>query len=165
MTASAYCSQADIESRISTLGVSLRIDDGSGAAAIAMITDCINDASEWVNFYCGQRYTPEVLATSQWVKYRTRDIAIFNLCFRRLNAIPKSVQLALDLCNKALEAVQLGKVVIPGLATRKSAAPVLSQPRVIMFPYPYTAIERNRSTGTPAGYTQRNDPFETPVLP
>ncbi len=163
---SAYCTRTDVETRVSALGVSLRIDDDTnGASQTLRVTDCIQDASAWVDFYCGARYDPAALATSDWVKFRTRDLAIMALCSRRLNSIPKVVQTLYDEAIEALKQIQLQQVPIPGLAMRKNSAPVLSQPRPILFPYPYTAIERSRSTGKPAGYTQRNDPYEENALP
>ena len=157
---SVYCQKTDLETRISALGVSLRIDDTNDAAVI----DCITDASSWVDYYCLGRYTTEVLFTSAWIKYRTRDIAIYYLCLRRLNPAPKAVEQNYETAIKELTRIQSGEATIPGLPVRKSAAPVLSQPRTVMFPYPYTAIERNRSTGNPTGYPQRNDPNE-PTYP
>jgi phage gp36-like protein len=135
----------------------LRIDDSGASTA-----DAIADASEWVYFYCGTRYSDAALLTSNWIKYRTRDIAVLFLCARRLNAIPKAAQALYDAAIAALEKVQAGTLNIAGVPLRKSAGPVISQPRVQLWPTPHTVIERNRSTGQPAGYTPRDDPYEPP---
>lgn len=155
--AGPYCADADLNARLSSAGVTLRTDDAGASTA-----DAIADASEWVFFYCGTRYTDAVLLTSNWIKYRTRDIAVCLLCARRLNAVPKSAEKIYDAAIAALEKVQAGTMNIPGLPLRKSAGPVISQPRVQLWPTPHTVIERTRSTGQPAGYSQRDDQYESP---
>lgn len=156
----AYCQKADLELRLSALGVSLRLDDD-----VTAVDDVIGDASEWINFYCEGRYEQAQLALSLWIKYRCRDIAILFLCIRRLNAIPKSAQFAYDQAIKALEKVQAATMVIPGIEPRKTPGPVLSQPRPVLWPIPHTVIERGRSTGQPEGYSRRDDQYEPPYPP
>lgn len=163
MAATPYCTQTDVEGRLSALGVDLRLDDASdGAAQTALMLYVREYAASRINFYCLQKYTVAVLAANDWVRDRAIDIATWILCARRANSIPKSVQMVYDEAIEELKLVAAGQQ-IPGAPRRKASAPVLSQPRAKLFPIPNTVIERGRSTGTPENYVPRDDPLEPPV--
>lgn len=162
MTATPYCSETDVEGRLSALGVDFRLDDGADdPAKSALLLYCREYAASRINFYCLQKYTVEALAANDWVRDRAIDISAWVLCARRANSIPKSVQLLYDEALDELKMVAAGQQ-IPGAPRRKASAPVLSQPRPKLFPIPNTVIERNRSTGTPENYSPRDDPLEPP---
>lgn len=158
MATTAYCTSQNIQDRLSLSGVNLRIDD-----APTVITAVIKNASTKINFYCFGKYTADVLAANDWVAERCTDIATYILCKRRGNPCPESVKDDYNEAIQLLELIRAGVAQIPDAAQRKGQSPVLSQPRVKLYPVPESVIERNRSTGTPANYPQRNDPFEPPL--
>ena len=53
--------------------------------------------------------------------------------------------------------VQTGEMTIPDAATRKSAAPTLTNQRVRVWPTPNLVNVPHSSTGNPEGYTPNDD--------
>lgn len=157
MATTPYCTVQNIQDRLSLVGVTLRVDDDP-----TVVDAVIKNASTKINFYCFGKYSPEVLAANDWVTERCTDIATCILCKRRGNPCPQSVADDFDAAIADLQLIRTGAAQIPDAAQRKGQCPVLSQPRVKLYPVPESVIERNRSTGNPQNYPQRNDPFEPP---
>lgn len=149
-----YTTRAKIERRISQVATDLRIDDDLEA-----IDDVIEEATTEVNGYCLIRYSETQLGNSEWVALKCLDIAVFYLCMRRLNTAPQSAQVRYEKAIEDLKAVEKGKH-IPDAATRKAAAPVLSNHRVRLWPHPHVATTPHNSTGDPQGYPQATDPSD-----
>ena len=152
----AYCSQNDIINRLSADGVTYRIDD----VPPTDLGDVIVDACSQIDEYLFAQYDPIKLATNDWVRERAADIAAFLLCERRGNPVPPGIAAKFDRTTEKLERVRLGITCVPNLPMRKELATVLSNVRVVLAPWPHTVVERSDSTGTPAGYTQHNDPMD-----
>jgi phage gp36-like protein len=150
-----YTDRAQIQGRVSTVGTALRLDDNAGA-----ITQVIEEATTEVNGYCLLLYSAAQLAASYWVRQRATDIAVWFLCARRNNPPPKVVQQRYEKALEDLERVRLGVLVIPDAAQSKAAAPVLSNQRVRLWPFPHVVTEPSQSTGTPTGYTGNEDPVD-----
>lgn len=156
MATTAYCTEDDIENRLSTTGVTLRTDDTPPTA----LGDVIDDASTLIDEHCRLRYTPAVLAASDWVNQRATDLAACLLCERRGNPPPASIQRKHDRAMERLELVRRGLLQIPDVGMRKSEVPVLSNQRVRLDPHPRVQTQKSKSTGTQEGYKTNNDRFD-----
>lgn len=155
-----YTTLARLQTRLSSLGVSLRIDDNFPTA----VADVINDASDEIEAYASFSYSTLSLSTNSWIAKKATDIALVYLCQRRNNPVPNSVMANYDKAISDLEAVLAGSRQIPGAARNKGAAPAISLPRIIQRPYNRVVIERmaSRTAGAtnPEGYVQHSDPTE-----
>lgn len=152
----AYCTQNDITNRLSVDGVTYRTDDDPPTD----LGDVIVDACSQVDEYLFSQYDPIQLAQSDWVRSRAADIAAYLLCERRGNPVPPGIAAKFERTLERLERVRLGVICVPNLPMRKELAPVLSNVRVVLTPWPHTVVERNNSTGKPTGYDQHNDPMD-----
>lgn len=153
----SYTTAAAIQQKISADGYTLRLDD-SGAD----IQDVIDEADAEIALHCELNYSVAELESSDWIAKKARAIALFHLCERRGNSVPKPVQRAYDVAIADLERVRLGRLQIPDAAPTKSMVPVVSNVRPYLRPHPRSVVEKGRSTGTPEGYVQKKDPAEYP---
>ncbi len=156
MSVTLYCAWSDVEKRIGAEGADLRLDDDGGSPA-TFKTDILETAATEVNFYLQLLYPVEQLARSNWVKFATRDIAVFLLCLRRNHPAPQGVQWARDNAIALLEKIQAGTAQVPDIGKTKADVPVLSNQRVNLSPFPRVQTVPGKSTGTPAGYDQASD--------
>ena len=152
MPITLYCSWADVTSRIGADGADARIDDDP-----ATQTDVLESAAVEVNGYLQLNYAPARLATSDWVRFKTRDVAVFLLCLRRNSPPPQSVQAMYEKAVADLEKVQSGKTRVPDVAEDKANVPVLSNQRVTLTPFPRVQNVPGTSTGKREGYVPNND--------
>lgn len=157
-----YCTRSDLSHRASEEAVDLRLDDD---ATDDSITATIDDASAEIDLYLDPNYDASTYAANRWVKYACVTVALYYLCERRLESVPASAAARYKRQMEQLERVRTGKLRVPGLAAKKQLAPVLSQPRVSLWPYPRAVNQRGNATGKPAGYTPKDDPLEPPQLP
>lgn len=160
VTLPAGCTRQRIESRISATAVDLRIDDDPDSISSAM-----EDAWVEVQGYCSVRYSDAQLGGSEWILMRWTDIAVMYLCERRLDPAPNSAARRYDKAIADLERVEAGSKAIPDAATRKTAAPTLTNQRVRLVPHPHIVSKPSTSTGTPSGYVQSVDPNDYDPLP
>jgi phage gp36-like protein len=151
-TITPLTTQVRIESRFGQIAVDLRTDDDIGS-----IDEIINDATVEASGYLSRMYSDTQLQSSSWVELKVRDIAVFLLCCRRGNEAPHSVQVAYDKAIADLTRVQTGEMTIPDAATRKAAAPTLTNQRVRVYPAPHIVNVPHSSTGDPQGYPQNDD--------
>ncbi|WP_020475713.1 phage protein Gp36 family protein [Zavarzinella formosa] len=151
--------RARIESRIGQLGADLRIDDDS-----LSLDDVIADATTEAKGYVSRLYSDDALASSNWIELKVRDIAAYFLCLRRLNDAPPSAKLAYDKAIADLEKIQSGETQIPDAAMTKQAAPVLTNQRLRLWPFPNIVNVPSRSTGNPEGYYSHDDPTDVDPL-
>lgn len=152
MAITSYITSAQLQLEMSASGISLRVDDDATATA-----QCIADASIEADGYTLLRYNRTVLAASDWYKLKVKHIAQFILCTRRQNPCPQSAQFKYEKAIADLEKIAMGQMNICDAPGRKEEAPVLSNQRVRVTPFPRTVTERGRSTGDPSGYTQHDD--------
>lgn len=158
-----YTTAEKIQRRMSTIAVDLRLDDLEDQAIeqTAAYDQVIEDASVEVNGYCLTTYSAAALAASPWIEKKTRDIAIYFLCLRRLNKAPASVQAEYEKALADLERVQAGEIRIPDAPQSRATVPVMSNQGVRLDPVPHTVVDRNRSTGpVPQGYVQQVEPYD-----
>lgn len=148
-----YADATAVVARAGEAGVTLRTDDDPNT-----IDDVLEAAAVDVDFWLGPVYSQTALAGSEWVARACRDIAVRYLCLRRLNAVPKSVELRYQEVLELLKLLASGARQLPDAAARKANAPVLSNQRTHLSPHPRVTTERPASTGVPAGYPPRDDP-------
>ncbi len=158
LIATPYCVLADIQNRLSVVGVTARIDDTPPTT----LGDVIDEASRMVDRYCQTRYGAN-LALSNIVKHCTANIAAMFLCERRGNPVPIGIQRKYDRDLEFMEKVEAYGKLIPDIAETKAGVPTLSNVHVQLVPYPHTVVEAGvrRSTGTPQGYTQNRDTLDS----
>lgn len=154
-TVTAFVSVTDLQNECSQAGVSLRSDDYAQAGQLAC-----NDASIEAEGYAVPRYSVANLQTSNWWWLKVKQLAVFHLCKRRMNAVPGSAVQQYELALEDLRGIRSGKLQIPDCAQSKAAIPVLSQLRVRMSPVPITVVETGRSTGQQGESNQRVDQVE-----
>ena len=151
-----YCDTDDIKNRLSAVGVTLRTDDSPPDD----LGDVIDEASAMIEEHCLLGYTETNLAASRWANHVCADLATALLCERRGNPMPAGIARRHERAMERLEKVRLGSMLIPDIAARKEAVPVMSNVRIVQRPFNRTVVERNRSTGKPADYKQERDPLD-----
>lgn len=147
----AFCDQDDIETILSVAGAQLRIDEDMdgviSAAEERIVPMCVSDAAETMMYYCSQKYTPEMMATSPWVSHRASWYACYVLCSLRANPVPESILGRLEAIQKELEEVRSGPGLIPNLPLRMRLAPTVSNSTLdVRFQYKCIRIDPQTST-------------------
>lgn len=123
----AYCDQPDVERLFSSYGVTAFADhDGDGNPDAGVVNDCINQATEEINLYCQQWYTPAVLETSTLINRWCTVYATVFLCERRGNPVPDSLAAEFARIAAKLEQILAGTLKLPGLAMRDDMRPSMS---------------------------------------
>lgn len=152
MAITTYCSWEDVTNRVSAAGADARVDDDPSVQA-----DVLESAAIEVNGYLQLRYSVEDLATSNWVRFKTRDVAVYLLFLRRGHPPTQSATLLYDKAIADLEKVAAGTTRVADIAENKAAVPVLSNQRVTLIPFPRVQTVQGKSTGTPESYPQHVD--------
>lgn len=152
MSASAFTTVEKIEKRLSSQAVDDRIDDDPSA-----IDECILLATLEIKGYLSGLYSENSLGASAWVQMHATTIALWYLCGRRGNPIPTSVQLAYENTKLALEKAMGGYPPIPDAPMRRSAAPVITNQRVSLAPFPHLVNLPSTSTSKREGYPPNDD--------
>lgn len=150
-----YCTLDHVRNRLSSAGVTLRLDDAPPNA-----DEVLDEAAAEIDQYLLRQYTSEELATSRWVKHKAADIAALFLCERRGNPPPSSIEMKAQKAYQILEKILEGQMQVPDIPSRKRTFPVMSNVRTILRPYPRTVVERTRSTGQVSDYVQTSDPYD-----
>lgn len=157
----AYTTSARIQTRISTLGLTLRTDDTTTPLGATLTADMIDRAGDDCEAYVWSNYSLLSLSTNSWFAQRVTDYAVFYICERRLNVAPDPALRAFERAETLLERVHTGQLAIPNAARNKGAAPALSNLRVTQRPFNRVVVERLRSKTTAAktadGYTPNYD--------
>lgn len=158
MALTLYCSQVDLTNRLSADGITYRTDDTPPTS----LRDALGEAATIIDEHCRTAYDPAALAASDWVRHRATDIAAWCLTQGRGNPAPPGVQTRYERTMKALELVRVGSLAIPDIAARRDLAPVLSNMRIRLDPFPRSVVEPNRSSsrGRPKDYAQNVDSLE-----
>jgi len=143
LIANTYCTEAEIVRFIGQVGVDEAADnDGDNTADTDVVDDCINQASQEIELYSRQKYTPAQLATSTLVNRWCVVIATRFLFMRRGNDIPATVEIEWErIANPGsglLMQLQTGRIQLPGVAKRADLRPTMSNLR----------IDRRRRTST-----------------
>lgn len=150
-----YCSWPDVTNRLGVDGADARIDDDPTTQQ-----DVLESAAVEVNGYLQLTYEISALAQSNWVRFKTRDIAVYLLCLRRNHPAPQSVQAQYEKAIADLERVQAGAMKVPDAYESKANVPVLSNQRVTLSPFPRVVNVPGKSTGKQEGYAPFNDQLD-----
>ena len=119
LQSTVYCSVAELQRFLSTNAVTDFADhDADGSADTDVVEDCINQATDEIDMYARQQYTPAVLATSTLI---TRWCVVMSARFlqeRRGNTVSGSIEVQWDRIMENLEKVSKSRLQLPGLAKR-----------------------------------------------
>lgn len=141
----SYTTEDQVEVRASVVGVDLRTDDDT-APTINPMTDCISRASATIDFYCSAKYSTTGLAASRFITKLATDLALWELCKRRLNPAPNSVAADAEAAIALLEKISTGEALIPGVARSIGMAPTVVNHRIDLRGYPGSRTDLNRSS-------------------
>lgn len=101
-------------------------DSGVNAATGARLLIAARKGTSKVKFYCNQRYDDSELAKSGTVCDWATDIAVWWMCRRRVQSVPKSVQAAFDMALEEMRQVQSSELSIEDIGTRGSDWPTVT---------------------------------------
>jgi len=118
LLSTTYCTVSEVQRFLSTVGAVAYADhDDDGVADTDVIEDCINQATEEIDGYAGQRHTQVALTGSSLVTRWCVIIASYFLAIRRGNPPPESLALEfnriLDPDSGMLARVAAGKYQLP----------------------------------------------------
>lgn len=151
-----YCSRTDIDNVLSEKGVDLRADDSPPTE----LGDVLDEAASIIDQKCTQRYTVQSLQDSRIIRHWSKWIAAFLLCKRRNNDASNALGEEYDRVMKELDGIAAGKFTLGDAVARRPSLPGMSNPRVIMNPWPHVVVEKRTSTGLPPqDYRQKKDPL------
>lgn len=152
-----YCGINDVVNVLSQDGVDYRTLD----TPPTQYGGVIDEASSIIEQYCLRLYDPSTLAQTRWITYKCANIASFLLCERAGNPAPPGIAEKNQRAMDALVQVQTGYQQVPGAGQRRTCAPVLSNVRAQLWPFPRTVVEVNRSSvQRPSDYVQWCDVFD-----
>lgn len=120
-----YTTQAEMERAFSTAAVTARTDDGVLAD---LLDDCINEATDEINFHCERWYEPSDMVNNLWVRRTATWLACYYLSQRMGN--PAQFETHIEEIKLRLEHIYSGHKQIPRLATRDDMTPAMSNLRV-----------------------------------
>ncbi|MDA8156879.1 MAG: DUF1320 domain-containing protein [Actinomycetota bacterium] len=137
----SYSQFSDIQNLVpDDVLVQLTDDAGTGSVNQAVVSDCIAEADNLINAWCGARYQIPFNPVPAVITYISVAIAAHRLFGRRLEKIPDAHE------NRYKEAQAL----LAGISTGKISLGVQPQPAVIEEPATSTA-DKNTRTFTTVG--------------
>lgn len=157
-----YVTRDDLDSLLSVLGTTDRVDDDNTGAVSAAEQGFIDKAIQWatdkINFYLAMRYNPSDLSQSWMVNDWCAIVACYFLATRRGNPSPASI---IDLYQGAirdLELVHSGAYEVPLTPLREVGIPAWSNIRVdVMYNRDKIRVLTTNSEKTPTPYRQKKD--------
>ena len=127
LQSTVYCSIAELQRFLSTNAVTDFADhDADGTADTDVVEDAINQATDEIDLFARQRYTPTILATSTLITRWCVVIAARFLTQRRGNVVPDSIDVEWQRIADHLEAISMGRRQLPGVALREDLRPTMS---------------------------------------
>lgn len=150
----SYTSSTRVINLIGQSGVDLRTDDGSQSTYLA---EAVAFGTNQVDFYCS-RYSETELAASAWAQDAATYAAAMELCTRRLNEVPASIQKMWDeVFLPQLTKVQEGKAQVPRAATSRNPVSVTNYAADLRRLNNQVRVDPSRSTGVADEYTRPKD--------
>ncbi len=152
------CTLTDLQSRLSTIGVTLRVDDDPSS-----VGQILQRATNKVFYYTEPLYDHLTILQDAnlagWTNDRAVDIAAYYICTRRANPCPQSVVDEYKEALLALEDVRLDLSQIPNVYQRHRSSPTFSNVKVdTSYISARIRVERSISESSPTiGYSQWND--------
>lgn len=121
-----YTSQAEVEKVYSQAGLDFSLDDLAGADLTQGIKEFLEDATDFVNQFAGDRYEEADMNESRWVRSRASWIAAYLFSQRRGNPPPEAFANRFDMIRDELEQVKADNLNIPRLGTKSNFLPSIS---------------------------------------
>lgn len=123
------CTLTDVQNRLSTVGVTLRVDDDAST-----IGQCLSRATNKVYYYTEPLYDAleiqEDATSFGWVNDRAVDIACYYVCTRRANPCPASVMQDYKDALTQLEDIRVDQTQIPNVWQRHRSSPTFSNVKI-----------------------------------
>lgn len=156
LQSTVYCSIAELQRFLSTNAVTDFADhDADGTAETDVVEDSINQATDEIDLYARQQYTPAVLGTSTIITRWCVVIAARFLQERRGNGVSNSIAVQWDRIIENLEKIARNRLQLPGLAKRNDLRPTWSN---LMVDRRYRRstirVSRTNSSDAPTQLTQ-----------
>lgn len=159
--ASNYCTMDDIADLMSQNGMQLCLDDNPPS----LNANVLDKAGNLVDRYLCRRYDPSQLALSPVIRDCCAAIGAYYLGGgRRGNPAAQGFATMYEDVIAYFVELKKGLNEIPGIAARKSYAPIISVMRSTLRPFPRTVVERSRSSqaaGGPENFVGAPDPWDT----
>ena len=152
------CTLTDLQARLSTIGVTLRVDDDPDS-----IGQILQRATNKELLYVEPLYDRDQVQMDAdaggWTNDRACDLAAYYLCTRRGNLAPASVKEEYKSCIADLESIRDDECQIPMLAQRHRSSPTFSNVRIdTSYVSARIRVERTMSENSPTiGYSQYTD--------
>lgn len=145
----AFCTQTQLEKKLSPMGVQLIGDyDLVGAASEGVVEQAIEAGDSDIQFFCGSLYSDAALASCTWINHAAIALSCWHYCGNRNEPIPQSVQANYEVVIKRLEMVHAGTYQLPGIAFRNKHAPFVTNQRIVMG-YRTKKARTERTISTP----------------
>lgn len=124
----AYCTVGDVSRMLSSAGATAFSDnDQDGLPDNDVIEGAIAQAAEEIDFSLHERYTSDLLATSDIVVRWATVLSCYFLCMTRGNPVPESLQKEANRIlfdeNSNLSEIRRGNRYLPNLTPNKGQAP------------------------------------------
>jgi len=157
----AYCTEADLNTRISALGVDLRAEHDAGAVDQSLELAAA-DTDGWLRM----KYTATQLAASTWVASKNIILASYHLCWLRLNEVPSVLVGLRDEILHEFQLISEGKKMIPDVALSSTSAPAVINQEVRLDSRPSLWTDTSRSTTQTTSPPNRRAslPFRRPPI-
>jgi phage gp36-like protein len=109
MSVTPYCTQSDVETILSSQGVTARVDDDdNGANDTGIVTACIEQASVTLNRYLLSRYDVATVSACSWAKWACAYCAAVYVMARRGLPVAESIQAEWKEFTETLESIRKG---------------------------------------------------------
>ena len=154
VTVPAFTTSARILTLVGELGVDLRLDDSPDADAA--LDAAVEAGTQDVWFFLSA-YDPTELSESVWTQLHATWFAVRYLCLRRLNDLPKSVEMECERREKQLQLVLERKVDAPGVAKTRRGGAVTNYGVDLRRTNVQIRVNRPKSTGVANGYVRPTD--------
>lgn len=156
LQSNALCSVAELNRFLSTDAVDDFADhNADGSADADVVEDCINQASDEIELYARQQYTPAALATSTLIIRWCVVMSARFLQERRGNVVSESIAVQWDRILENLEKVSNNLLQLPGLAKRDDLRPTWSNLKIDRrFRHSKIRVTQTNSSNAPTKLTQ-----------
>lgn len=159
LIANVYCQESDLQERFSPAAVTAWADqNGNNTEYTNTVDDAINQASQEIEGYARQRYTPAGLSGCDLIKRWCVTLAGFYLSTTRGNPAPASIEKEYGRILAKLEKVAAGTFQLPGVALRSDTRPTWSNLRVDrQYTQTKIRVEQQGSSQAPTTLSQNLD--------
>jgi hypothetical protein len=160
-----YCTQQDIENLLGADGALNTIDDLRNGAITAneqqMIVDAQTDSTCTIDFYCGFKYAPAMLATSPLINRWATVLGAYALRKHAGQSPPDSLVEWASEVEQKLEKILEGSALLPGVPLRRALAPSFSNTRLDpRFQFRVIRVETKNSGSGPRTSLPQNIDYQ-----